>query len=80
MAQLTLTMKQVADLIGTNLGTVLNIRAKGARLYDPTFPAMNNQTFDYAEVMAWLQTTKTSTTPVTDATTESNETKPGGLA
>ncbi len=48
-----LTMQQTAAAIGTNLGTLIQLRAKGARLYDPSFPPMVGGNFDEAAIMAW---------------------------
>lgn len=48
-----LTMRQTAAAIGTNLGTLLLLRAKGSMLFDPTFPPMVDQTFDEAAISAW---------------------------
>jgi hypothetical protein len=48
-----ITMKQAAAMLGTNLGAIIKLRAKGARLFDPTFPIMVNGQFDRAEILAW---------------------------
>lgn len=49
----TITMQQAAAILGTNLGTIIILRSKGARLFDPTFPAMVNGKFDRAAILAW---------------------------
>lgn len=49
-----LSMQQVASQIGTNLGTLIQMRARGAKLFDATFPPMTNGTFDSTEIAAWL--------------------------
>jgi hypothetical protein len=53
MTSRRLTIRETAAAIGTNLGGLLKLRSKGARLYDPTFPPMVNQTFDEAGVLSW---------------------------
>ncbi|MDP3335249.1 hypothetical protein [Rhodoferax sp.] len=58
-----LSFKQAAEAIGTNLGTLIQMRAKGAKLFDPTFPPMTNGTFDAAEIAAW-KTAKNVQSPV----------------
>lgn len=48
-----LTMQQAAAAIGTNLGQLIQLRAKGSKLFDPSFPPMHGGHFDEAAVMAW---------------------------
>jgi len=48
-----ITMRQAAAILGTNLGAIIKLRAKGARLYDPTFPPMVTGRFDRAAILAW---------------------------
>lgn len=67
MSAAKLSMQQVASQIGTNLGTLIQMRARGAKLFDPTFPPMTNQTFDSTEVAAWL-TAKNGGQPPVQAT------------
>jgi len=79
-----LSIQQVAQALGTNLGSVILMRAKGARLYDPTFPPMTNGTFDSTEVASWKATksgqlqvpgTASPTTPPNTASAAQGETK-----
>ena len=48
-----LSPRQTAAAIGTNLGHLVLLRAKGSMLFDPTFPPMVDQTFDEAAISAW---------------------------
>lgn len=52
-----ITMPQAAALTGRNLGDIILRRAKGSRLFDPTFPPMVNGKFDRAEILAWQAAT-----------------------
>jgi len=65
MSAKTLTLQQVAKQIGTNLGTIIQMRAKGARLFDATFPPMTNGTFNAADISAW-QTARTTPSSTSD--------------
>jgi len=48
-----LTLRETAAALGTNVGTVFQLRAKDSRTSAPTFPPMTNGTFDEAAVLAW---------------------------
>ena len=48
-----LTMQQTAAAIGTTLGQLILLRAKGSKLFDPSFPPSIGGNFDEAAIMAW---------------------------
>ena len=54
MSRELLSPKQVAEKLGINLGTLIKMRSKGARLFDPSFPAMTSGAFKAADISAWV--------------------------
>lgn len=63
MKSTIITMRQAAQLLGCNLGSIVLIRAKGGKLFDPTFPAMADGNFNQADILAW-QAAKANKTAV----------------
>lgn len=60
----TITMRQAAQLLGCNLGSIILMRAKGGKLFDPTFPAMTpDGTFREADILAWRAAKRVSNNP-----------------
>lgn len=57
----TVTMQQAAAMLGTNLGAIIKLRAKGGRLFDATFPPLIDGKFDRAEILAWQAATTNKT-------------------
>lgn len=48
-----LTLREAAATLGLNVGQVLQLRANGGRLFDPTFPKLVNGYFRADEILAW---------------------------
>jgi uncharacterized protein (DUF1800 family) len=49
-----LTERQAAAELGLNLGQLIQLRANGARLFDPSFPRMlPDRTFVESEILAY---------------------------
>jgi hypothetical protein len=71
-----LTTRQTAATIGINLGSLVVLRSRGSRFYDPSFPPMVNQTFDEAAILEWknasdrrpAQSSSPAQTPLVDST------------
>jgi hypothetical protein len=62
-----LSMYQTAVILGCNMGDIAKLRAKGARLFDSTFPeASNGCTFDLNAILAWRAKRASTNPPVTD--------------
>lgn len=49
-----LTMPQVAQVIGVNLGTLIRMRGRGSSIFDSSLPSMTGGTFSVQEVVSWV--------------------------
>lgn len=61
----TLTLRQVAAILGGNLGDVIKLRTKDCRHFDPTFPPMVHGEFDREAILKWQAANVGKTLPTT---------------
>lgn len=57
-----LTMPQVAQVIGVNLGTLIRMRGRGSSIFDSSLPSMTGGTFSVHEVASWMAVTTAQAT------------------
>lgn len=61
-----ITLRLASQLLGCNLGSIILMRAKGGKLFEPKFPAMTPAgNFDLDEIIAWRAAKRASNNPPT---------------
>lgn len=61
-----ISLRLASQLLGGNLSSIILMRAKSGKLFDPTFPAMTpDGNFDLDEIIAWRAAKRASNNPPT---------------